>query len=99
MSCRRFRACTSLRLFNACERRAMEARSSGRQNAQPLASRDAIGLEVVVVDREDGGERLALCQVHEGAVREIRDRIVAQDGDVAEIAGVHPVTCIGGPDA
>lgn len=45
--------------------------SPGRKNSQPFAAANAVGLEIVVVDREDRRKRLALGEMHERRIRDI----------------------------
>jgi len=51
------------------QRSSLHLASLGRQDAQSFTSTDPVGLEVVVVDREDCRERFTLRQMHERSVR------------------------------
>jgi len=53
------------RAGGAFQQRSAPRASPGRQDTQPFASAYPIGLEVVVVDREDRRERLTLRQMRE----------------------------------
>jgi len=43
----------------------------GRDDSETPSAIDAIGFEIIVIDGQDGGQRLSICQVNQSRIRKI----------------------------